>query len=137
MKSKIYLVLSILSISVIFLAACDRSEFAHGKRLYDDYCESCHMETGEGLASLIPSLDSDYYRANTEKIPCIIQNGIQATITVNGKSFNQAMPANKNLSATDIANLINYIDNILLQEKIFSSVKIIEARLENCQSMDN
>lgn len=95
------------------------------------------METGEGLASLIPSLDSDYYRANTEKIPCIIQNGIQATITVNGKSFNQAMPANKNLSATDIANLINYIDNILLQEKIFSSVKIIEARLENCQSMDN
>lgn len=90
------------------------------------------MEKGEGLGKLIPSLNSDYYRLNRDKLPCIIKNGMTDSILVNGQWFNEEMLGFPQLNEIDIANLINYIDHKLLKEEKFTTLESVKNSLRNC-----
>lgn len=69
------------------------------------------MEKGEGLRGLIPPLaNSDYVQNNRELLPCIIRNGMEGEIVVNGKTYNQPMAGIPEIPEGDIANLINFIN---------------------------
>ncbi len=93
------------------LMACSYDPHRRGKEIYQFYCANCHMEEGKGLRGLIPPLaNSDYLQNNRELLPCIIQNGLEGEITVNGKTYDQPMAGIPEIGGADLANLINYIN---------------------------
>jgi mono/diheme cytochrome c family protein len=84
-----------------------------GKRLYENYCANCHQSTGEGLGKLIPPLkNADYFRESISRTAWIMRNGQKGEILVNGQAYNQAMPANPNLTPLEISQISTYLYNI-------------------------
>lgn len=105
----------------------------NGENLYKQNCANCHGEKGEGLRNLYPPLKANEHLKNTEHVICIIKNGASGEVTVNGKVYDQAMPANPKLFNLDIAQLITYLNKEFLEsdEKVEVS-KILET-LDNCK----
>src|SRR3569832_2019915 len=89
----------IVFVAVLFIAACQSDEnlefkryYSSGALVYQQHCQNCHGTNGEGLSALIPPLsDSIYLRKNRAALPCYIKNGLKGQITINGKTFEDAM----------------------------------------------
>lgn len=95
-----------------------------GKTLYENHCGNCHQSNGEGLGNLIPPLkDSDYFKASIHRSVWIMKYGQKGEITVNGKIYNQEMPASPRLTPLEISQISTYLYNIwgLEEGKITSS----------------
>lgn len=95
-----------------------------GKTLYENHCGNCHQSNGEGLGNLIPPLkNSDYFKASVHRSIWIMKYGQSGEITVNGKTYNQDMPASPRLTPLEISQISTYLFNIwgLDEGKITSS----------------
>lgn len=91
--------------------ACGKTERLQGKALYEQHCANCHMSGGEGLRQLIPPLaGADYLRDNPQAVVRGIRYGMEGPMVVNGVTYDQPMPANKELSEFQIVNIVNYIN---------------------------
>ena len=87
-----------------------QSYISEGQKLYQQKCANCHQADGKGLGLLIPPLaEADFLLKNEKKIACIIRNGLQGLIIVNGKEYNFKMPANEGLSERQIAQIASYV----------------------------
>ena len=83
-----------------------------GKEVYDLYCQNCHMADGKGMAEINPPLaKADYMKKPANTLIDVILKGSTASITVNGKKFLGAMPAQDYLNDEQIADVLNYIKN--------------------------
>ncbi|UII21747.1 c-type cytochrome [Fulvivirga ligni] len=104
-----------------------------GKDLYIQHCSNCHQPEGQGLASLYPPLSgSDFLDGKMRELPCIIKNGLEGEITVNGKSFNQVMPANTRLTDLEIAEITTYIYNSWGRSEGILNVMEVNKIIPNC-----
>ena len=100
-----------LLLAVLALQRCGKTTHQQGHNLYDTHCGSCHMEDGKGLRRLIPPLaGSDWLRDNPALAVKGIVYGMQHPIIVNGVTYSQPMPGNKELSEFQIVNIVNYIN---------------------------
>ena len=82
-----------------------------GSEIYADFCVSCHLTQGEGVAGAFPPLaDSDYLRENREASIRGIKFGQQGELVVNGETYNGVM-APMGLEDEEIADVMNYILN--------------------------
>lgn len=98
-----------------------------GRKLYQQHCANCHQEDGSGLGRLIPPLEnSDYMMESIERSVCIIKNGLTGEIMVNGKQYNQPMPANKGLTNIEVAEIVTYIHNTWGKHRGTVEVKTVE-----------
>src|SRR5437868_901157 len=105
-------------VGILLVAACQSDEnlefkryYSSGALVYQQHCQNCHGTNGEGLSALIPPLsDSTYLRKNSGSLACYIKNGLKGQITIKGKTFDDAMPAN-DLSPVEIAQVLTYIGN--------------------------
>lgn len=105
----------------------------NGRELYVQHCANCHQENGSGLGDLYPPIaDSDYLK-NKEQIICMIRYGASGDMVVNGKTYNQAMPANRNLYDLDIASIVTFIYNEWGDEQVITSADTVHEVLENCE----
>jgi cytochrome c551 len=103
--------------SLISLFSCQSKEeirreqmIVNGKEIYDQHCANCHQKDGLGVGSLYPPIANNVdFLNNTNQVICIIKNGISGEMIVNGKRYNQAMPANRQLFDLDIAAVVTYI----------------------------
>ncbi len=103
------ILLSVFLLSLLF--ACENQTYQSGGRLYKTMCANCHMDSGEGLGALIPPLaGADYLEKNRDKLPCIVRQGLQDTIVVNGKVYAEKMAGMPGLSDIQVTNLLNYIN---------------------------
>jgi len=146
--------ISLVVISVLFLSCGRYEEFKNsatetysdakmqkfakymiqGKQLYTTHCSNCHQEKGEGLGKLFPPLaKSDYMLNDIPRSICGIKNGIKGEIEVNGKMYNQAMPALDRLTNLEIAEISTYIYNSWSNEKGIIDIETVEESLSNCQ----
>lgn len=127
---------------VLMMVACDSKEeikrkqyYIDGQALYQTHCANCHQEKGEGLAGLYPPIaGSDFLAKNKELILCSMRNGLMDTITVNGKSYHQPMPANSQLQALDVAEIATFIYNEWGGEKTITEVKDVQKILATCKN---
>lgn len=104
-----------------------------GKSIYQTQCQNCHAENGEGLGGLIPGLQkADYLTKNKTKLACIIQNGQQGLIVVNGKFYNGKMPAQSELAPIQIAEVITFISNSFGNDHGVYGLEKVNADLRKC-----
>lgn len=105
-----------------------------GEKLYIKHCANCHQPDGTGLGALYPPLaTADYLMKDPRAAACIIKNGQNGEIYVNGIQYNQAMPPHKDLSNLEIAEIITYISNSWTNKSGLHSASEIEKTLQNCK----
>ncbi|MEZ4775040.1 MAG: cytochrome c [Bacteroidia bacterium] len=104
-----------------------------GQKIYQMHCASCHMAEGEGLRQLIPPLrQADYFVTNGLNMACIIRNGLNTPIKVNGVDYNRPMPGNILLSPAEITAVIGYIQKKWYPRLPEVNFQEVEAALQNC-----
>jgi mono/diheme cytochrome c family protein len=88
-----------------------KESMERGKALYSDFCVSCHMENGEGVAGVFPPLAaSDYLKREREASIRGVKFGQSGEIVVNGVTYDSMMMA-MGLEDEEIADVMNYIMN--------------------------
>jgi mono/diheme cytochrome c family protein len=88
-----------------------KASMARGTVVYQNQCITCHMEAGDGVEGVYPPLaKSDYLMADKTRSIQQILHGINATIKVNGVSYEAEMPAVE-LTDEELSDVLNYIRN--------------------------
>jgi cytochrome c551 len=131
---------TIILLCFFFLFSCQSAEeikrnqyFVEGLELYKTHCANCHQLDGKGLEGLYPPISSEYLSKNKIKIICGIRHGINDTLTIDGKTFNQAMPGNANLEPLEVAEITTYIYNKWGDETIITDVNEVKEILNDCK----
>lgn len=110
----LFAVLAVATVSFSFTTVQDaalKKSMADGKSVYEGLCMACHMNEGQGIASVFPPLaKSDYLMKDLDRSIKVLIDGQQGEITVNGKKYKGAMPAT-GLDDKDIADVLNYVRN--------------------------
>ncbi len=133
-QAKLTIIVLLYTITFLFAPACDSSPYKQGKNLYVTHCQNCHQEDGNAVMGLIPPIaGSDYLAANQDNLPCLIRYGLNEPITVNGMPYHHEMPKNEVLSETQIANVINYINNAWGNKADFVSYDMVLEGLKKCE----
>ena len=133
------LVLGIISINYLFSCqsnlSIETAQYAvNGQKLYTTHCQNCHGAKGEGLGKLYPPLtDTSYLEKNRELLSCIVKNGLKCEIVINGVKYNEIMPANTNLTDTDIAYILTYITTHFGKKDTTYSTEEVKRNLQNCK----
>ena len=108
--------------------------YVNGRDLYIKHCQNCHGAKGEGLGKLYPPLtDTSYLEKNRELLSCIVKNGLKGEIVINGVKYNEIMPANTNLTDTDIAYILTYITTHFGKKDTTYSTEEVKRNLQNCK----
>lgn len=108
--------------------------YRQGEQLYLKHCSNCHQPNGTGLGRVYPPLrQSDYMENNFESVLCLIRNGVEKEITVNGISYNQAMPGIPSLTDLEVAEIATYIYNTWGHERGLVNVTEATRILQSCQ----
>lgn len=106
-----YFIVTLLLGLSLFQDSGLKESMARGSEIYDNFCITCHLEKGEGVAYVFPPLaQSDYLMKNREASIRGIKYGQQGEIIVNGTTYNSAM-ASLGLEDEEIADVMNYISN--------------------------
>lgn len=132
-----------LSLLLVLILSCSQPKtsnsnkftnyFRQGELLYTKHCSNCHQADGSGLGRLYPPLkQSDYMNENFEQVLCLMRNGIQGELMVNGVQYNQAMPGVPTLTDLEIAEIATYIYNTWENERGLVDVKETERILNTC-----
>lgn len=129
--------IGVLIFSLIFVCIyfqnCKDTPFMHGKIMYENFCESCHMADGMGLEGVIPPLaGADYVQNNQSKLACIIRKGQTGKVIVNGREYNQEMAGVPQLSDFEITNVINYINSAWGNDFGYMKITDVKKALEEC-----
>ena len=93
-------------------AAAPETPLDKGKKVFGQYCASCHQASGAGQPGSYPPLvDSEWVIGSKERLAAILLKGVQGSITVKGAVFStQVMPAQESvLSPEKLADLMTYI----------------------------
>lgn len=145
MNKTISILGSLIVLILFFAAGCsgnqkDRAEqikfrqyYIKGEQLYLKFCSNCHQEDGTGLGLLYPPLNISDYMSDMEETICIIRYGKQGEITVNGKSYNMAMPAIPQLTDLEVAEIATYIYNTWDHKKGIIDVKTVSSVMDTCR----
>lgn len=88
-----------------------------GAELYAKHCSNCHGVEGQGLGKLYPPIKGSDFLQNKNKVICIIKNGSDGPVVVNGVTYEGKMPKNKKLYDLDVAQIVTFIYDKWSEEK--------------------
>jgi mono/diheme cytochrome c family protein len=103
-----------------------------GEQLYATNCSNCHQKSGTGLGRVYPPLNqSDFIDNHFEEVLCLMRYGRKGELTVNGKMFNQAMPATA-LTDLEIAEIATFVYNSWGRTRGIIEVNTVSSVLQKC-----
>jgi len=107
--------------------------FVQGKLLYELNCSNCHQKNGSGLGLLYPPINkSDFMDTHFEEVVCLIKNGIEGELVVNGKVYNKPMKGIATLTELEIAEITTYIYNNWDRKRGIVEVREVNSALAGC-----
>ncbi|WP_240186855.1 c-type cytochrome [Pedobacter nanyangensis] len=107
---------------------------SNGKDIYLARCQNCHGVNGEGLGELAPPLtDTVFLKDNKEKLACYIKNGVSEPMQIHGKTYQEKMPAFKDLHDIDIAQVMVYITNSFGNKQGMYTYEQVARDLQHCK----
>lgn len=110
-----------------------RQYYVKGEQLFMTKCSNCHQQDGSGLGRIYPPLNiSDYMENNRNEVLCIMRYGREGELTVNGISYNMAMPPMPELTDLEIAQIATYIYNTWSHDEGLIDVKEASVVLDKC-----
>lgn len=119
------LVVIILVISVCL--SCQQEKYTQGKRIYKALCSNCHMDDGNGLGQIYPSLHKSIYLGDKiEDLTCLIRTGKQSS-----HLSTVVMPGFSKLREAELSNLINYLSHEWGNQEILPITSIRE-QIDSC-----
>ena len=134
-KSYIFVILifALVIIGVLYVSQSKKTDYiVRGKKSYEEHCANCHGMNGEGLKLLIPPL-TDPKWVNNDTIVCIIKNGMDGKIMVNGKEYNGRMTSNDKIENDEIADLVSYIRKEFTKKPQRITMKEVTSRILICE----
>lgn len=104
--------------------------YQQGKRVYQNYCQNCHGENGEGFRSLYPDIRSSALWETPEQLACLIRYGSnKLNLTQEGEI---PMPPVEGLNEVAITNVINYLLHEWNQAEPLN-IQEVNKQLEECK----
>lgn len=86
-----------------------QESIARGASIYNNFCATCHLASGEGIANAFPPLNnSDWLREKRKESIAAVKNGLNGPIVVNGQEYNSVM-TDLGLTDEEVADVMNYI----------------------------
>jgi len=84
-----------------------------GKKVYDTYCLSCHMQDGNGVPRMNPPLvKAKYVLGDKQKLIMIVLKGSDAGIDWGGEvNYKNVMAAHDFLKDQEIADVLTFVRN--------------------------
>ncbi|RTI06790.1 cytochrome C biogenesis protein CcsB, partial [Thermus scotoductus] len=86
---------------------------SRGAKLYSANCQSCHQANGQGVPGAVPPLTHLDQVVQTkgggEYLIRVVLYGLQAPLTVQGKTYSGVMPPFRQLKDQEVADLLNHI----------------------------
>ncbi|TYZ14529.1 cytochrome c [Hymenobacter lutimineralis] len=123
--------------AALSIGGCFSNRQNEGAKLYQTHCASCHGEQGEGLRRLIPPVAaSDYVTRNRASLPCLIRKGQRGPVVVNGVEYNQVMPGHTDLTDSQIANLLNFVQQNWGNKNEPYTIREVSELLGRCNGSD-
>jgi mono/diheme cytochrome c family protein len=88
------------------------ASLAGGKKVYVQYCLTCHQADGGGVQRMNPPLiKTDYVLGDKKRLINIILKGFSEDVEINGQYYSNTMPAHDFLKDDEIANVLTYVRN--------------------------
>lgn len=93
-------------------ATAPNASVEEGKKVYMQYCLSCHQSDGGGVQHLNPPLiKTSYVLGDKTKLISIIQNGFNEEVEINDDTYSNNMPSLSYLKDKEIADVLTYVRN--------------------------
>jgi mono/diheme cytochrome c family protein len=83
-----------------------------GKKVYESVCLACHQANGSGVPGLNPPLkQTKWVLGEKDSLINIVLKGFDQQIEINGKYFDNVMPAQNYLKDQQVADVLTYVRN--------------------------
>jgi mono/diheme cytochrome c family protein len=97
-----------------------------GKVIYAKQCLSCHQADGLGVSNMNPPLNGKQVSGNKDILIGMVIKGISTHQEIDGKTYQNVMPAHPEMNDREIADVLTYIRNSFGNKA--SAVKISEVK---------
>ena len=89
-----------------------KSSVDSGKKLYEQYCLTCHQADGGGVPKMNPPLiNTSYVTGDKAKLVEWVLKGSTENVPIDGKYYSNNMPPQATLKDEEIADILTYIRN--------------------------
>ena len=90
----------------------DKATMARGKKVYTQYCATCHQLDGGGVPGLNPPLEKTPYVLGTKtKLIRIVLKGMNTHEEIDGETYSNTMAPHNHLTDQQIADVLTYVRN--------------------------
>jgi len=99
-------------IAVAAIALPDKGTMERGKKVYTQFCATCHQVDGSGVPGLNPPLEKTPHILGTKtSLIKIILKGMNTHEEIDGETYSNSMAPHNHLTDQQIADVATYVRN--------------------------
>jgi mono/diheme cytochrome c family protein len=100
----------ITTLTIFLFAQTSKPSAGNGKKLYEQYCLTCHQADGSGVPKMNPPLiKTSYVSGDKKKLIQWVLRGSVENIPIDGKTYSNNMPPQAYLKDEEIAAILTYV----------------------------
>ena len=135
MKKIIFLVPVCMIMAFNNSVSIDKATMERGKKVYIQYCMTCHQVDGGGVPALNPPLEKTPHVVGSKtKLIRIILKGMDTHEEIDGETYSNVMSPHNHLTDQQIADVLTYIRNSFGNKAIAvnaAEVKSVRDKMNN------
>lgn len=90
----------------------DKATMARGKKIYEQYCLTCHQADGGGVPKLNPPLEkTSWVLGSKTRLIRVVLKGMNSHEEIDGETYSNTMAPFNFLKDQEISDLLTYIRN--------------------------
>ena len=90
----------------------DKATMERGKKVYTQFCMTCHQVDGGGVPELNPPLEKTTYVSGSKtKLIRIVLKGLNTHEDIDGETYSNIMPPFNYLKDQQISDVLTYVRN--------------------------